>query len=71
VAGYCEHGNEPSGSIKGGDFVTIRMTAGLSRRTLLEVDVFWVVAQCNAVVENQGFGSHAAWRCNHCTVAFP
>jgi hypothetical protein len=21
VAGYCEHGNEPSGSVKGGEFL--------------------------------------------------
>jgi hypothetical protein len=33
--GYCEHGNEPSGSIKGGNFLTSWETASFSRRTLL------------------------------------
>jgi hypothetical protein len=35
VAGSCEHGDEPSDSIKGRDFSTSWVTVNLSRRTLL------------------------------------
>jgi hypothetical protein len=35
VAGNCECGNEPSGSIKCGDFLTSCKTVSFSRRTLL------------------------------------
>jgi len=35
VAGYCEHDNEPSDSIKGGNLLTSLATVSLSRRTLL------------------------------------
>jgi hypothetical protein len=31
VAGSCEHGNEYSGFINGGDFLTSRMTVSFSR----------------------------------------
>jgi hypothetical protein len=38
VEAFCEHDNEPSGSIKDGrgegDFLTGSVTAGFSRRTL-------------------------------------
>jgi len=44
VCGCCEHGNEPSGFIRGGgNFLTSRMTVGLSRRTLLHgVTYLWI-----------------------------
>jgi hypothetical protein len=35
MVGSCEHGNEPSGSIKAGNFLTIGVTVSFSRRTLL------------------------------------
>jgi len=35
VAGSCEHGNEPSESIKAGNFFTSWASNSLSRRTLL------------------------------------
>jgi hypothetical protein len=35
VVGSCEHGNEPSGSAKSGNFLTNQVTVGLSR-TLLQ-----------------------------------
>jgi hypothetical protein len=35
VAGCCEHGNEPSGSIKGGEFLTSWATVKSWRRTAL------------------------------------
>jgi hypothetical protein len=35
VADSCEHSNEPSGSIKGGNFFTSWVTVSFSRRTLL------------------------------------
>jgi len=35
LAGSCEHNNEPSGSIKGGNFLTSWVTVSFSRRTLL------------------------------------
>jgi hypothetical protein len=34
VADSCEHGNEPLGSIKVGDFLTNWVTISFSRRTL-------------------------------------
>jgi hypothetical protein len=37
VAGSCEHGNEPSGSLKGRKFLDW-VTIGFSRRTLLRGD---------------------------------
>jgi hypothetical protein len=33
VVGCCEHGSEPSGSIKGGEFLTNLVSISLSRRT--------------------------------------
>jgi len=35
VVGCCEHGNEPSRSMKGGNFLNFLVTIGFSRRTLL------------------------------------
>jgi hypothetical protein len=35
MTGPCEIGNEPSGSIKGGSFLTIEVTIIFSRKTLL------------------------------------
>jgi hypothetical protein len=35
LAGSCEHGNEPSYSIKGGEFLTSCVTVRFSRRILL------------------------------------
>jgi hypothetical protein len=36
VVGSCEHGNEPSGSIKGGEFLRLaEHTISFSRRTLV------------------------------------
>jgi len=35
VAGYCEHGNEPSDTIKGGNFWIRRVAISFSRSTLL------------------------------------
>jgi hypothetical protein len=35
VAGSCEHGNEPSGSIKGGNVLISSVTISFSRMTLL------------------------------------
>jgi hypothetical protein len=35
MVGSCEHGNEPSGSIKGRDFLTGQMTISFSRMTIL------------------------------------
>jgi hypothetical protein len=36
MAGCCEHGNEPSGSIRGGDnFLLAEHSISFSRRTLL------------------------------------
>jgi len=35
VAGCCEHGNEPSSSIKAGNFLNSSVIVGFSRRTLL------------------------------------
>jgi hypothetical protein len=35
VAGSFEHGNEPFGSIKGGEFLEYLMTISFSRSTLL------------------------------------
>jgi hypothetical protein len=37
VAGYCEHGNEPSGFIKTGNFWLAERTVGFSRRTVLHL----------------------------------
>jgi hypothetical protein len=34
VAGCCEHGNEPSGSIRGGGFVDLLSDISFLRRTL-------------------------------------
>jgi hypothetical protein len=34
VAGSCEHGNESSGSIKGGNFLTSCVSIGFPRRAL-------------------------------------
>jgi hypothetical protein len=42
VAGFCKHGNEPSGSIKGGGFLH-RVTLRFSRRTLLSVGLVTLV----------------------------
>jgi len=33
VADPCEHGNEPSGSIKGGEFVTYLLSQSVSQLT--------------------------------------
>jgi hypothetical protein len=35
LAGSCEHGNEPSGSVKCGEFLRRWTTGGFSRRTRL------------------------------------
>jgi len=35
VVGSCEHGNEPSGSIKGRELITSGVTISFGRRTLL------------------------------------
>jgi hypothetical protein len=35
VAGSCEHGNEPLGSTKSGEFLDYLMTISCSRKTLL------------------------------------
>jgi hypothetical protein len=34
MAGFCEHGNEPSGSIKKGYFLTARVAIGFSNNVL-------------------------------------
>jgi hypothetical protein len=31
VAGSCEHGNEPSGSVTGGNFLNIRVAVSFSK----------------------------------------
>jgi hypothetical protein len=43
VAGLCEHGNEPLGFIKFGEFLTNRGKICFSRRTLIHVVVVVVV----------------------------
>jgi hypothetical protein len=40
--GSCDHGNEPSGSIKGGNFLTSLATVSFSRRTVPSVDTYHV-----------------------------
>jgi hypothetical protein len=40
VAGSCEHGNEPSGSIKVGEFLDYLNFYWLSRMTLLHVVIY-------------------------------
>jgi len=35
IGGFCEHGDEPSGTIKGVNFLTSWVAFNFSRRTLL------------------------------------
>jgi hypothetical protein len=42
LGGYCEHSNEPSGSVKGEKFLNSLVTVSFSRRTLLRGVGWWV-----------------------------
>jgi len=35
VVGSCEHGNEPSGSLKGGEFLDYEAPVSFSRRAVI------------------------------------
>ena len=48
MAGTCECGNEPSGSIKSGNFLTRRESVSFSRRTLL--NGVWSISHLQAKV---------------------
>jgi hypothetical protein len=47
LAGCCDHINEPSSFIQGGDLLTSRVTVSFSRRTLPHVVIHFVSVQRN------------------------
>ena len=58
MAGICKYGNEPSGSIKCGDFLHYMITGLLLKRTLL-----YEVIKCPRIQEYKPVFSLKKWKC--------
>jgi hypothetical protein len=52
VAGTCECGNKPSGSIKCGNFLTSCKRVSFSRRTLLHVIIIIIIIIITIIIIN-------------------